>query len=347
MRRCVAQTAATATVNARAVGLRWISDSSPGIRRRRCGRGFMYVRPDGKPLGDGHTLARIRALAIPPAWKRVWICQRADGHVQASGYDARGRKQYRYHADWRQVRDENKFERLTSFARALPRVRAQVARDLAGAPLERRTVLATIVRLLELTAVRIGNTEYARTNKSFGLTTLRDRHARCHTTGVRFRFVGKGGKLHEVDVSDRRVARVVRSSQDLPGQELFQYVDANGVVQRVSSTDVNAYLREVAGEEFSAKDFRTWVGTVLAAQALAARPRWTTQSEAKQALVEVVKQVAGALRNTPAVCRRCYIHPGIVDAFQRGVTIASTRSPSRRGKAAVERAVIRLLSRAS
>jgi len=335
------QADATSAADARAAGLRWTSDSAPGIARRRCGPGFMYVRPDGSVVGDRHTLKRIRALVIPPAWKRVWICERADGHLQASGYDARGRKQYRYHDAWRRIRDENKFERLATFARALPRLRARVTRDLAREPLERATVLATIVRLLETTGIRIGNSEYARTNKSFGLTTLRDRHVECGTSRVCLRFAGKGGKLHEVDVNDRRVARVVRSCQELPGQELFQYVDADGAVQRVDSSDVNEYLREVTGEDFSAKDFRTWSATVLAAQALAARPPCDTDPETRQAIVETVKQVAGALRNTPAVCRRCYIHPAVIVAFENGVTIASS---GRSGKSAVERAVIRLLS---
>src|SRR5262245_7300060 len=335
------QADASSAADARAAGLRWTSDSAPGIARRRCGPGFMYVRPDGSVIGDRHTLKRIRALVIPPAWKRVWICERADGHLQASGYDARGRKQYRYHDDWRRVRDDNKFERLATFARALPRLRARVGRDLARDPLERTTVLATIVRLLDTTGVRIGNAEYARTNKSFGLTTLHDRHVSCGTKRVRFRFVGKGGKLHEVDVDDRRAARVIRSCQELPGQELFQYVDADGVVQRVDSSDVNEYLREVTGEDFSAKDFRTWSATVLAAQTLAVRPRCDTATETRQAIVEMVKQVAGALRNTPAVCRRCYIHPAVIAAFEGGVTIASS---GRGGKSAVERAVIRLLS---
>jgi DNA topoisomerase I len=337
------QADATSAADARAAGLRWTTDSTPGIARRRCGPGFMYVRPDGSAIGDKHTLGRIRSLVIPPAWKRVWICERADGHLQASGYDDRGRKQYRYHDEWRRIRDENKFGRLATFARALPRLRARVTRDIAQSPLQRTTVLATIVRLLDTTGIRIGNAEYARTNKSFGLTTLHDRHVTCGTTRIRFRFVGKGGKLHEVDVTDRRVARVVRSCQDLPGQELFQYVDSDGAVQRVDSSDVNDYLREVTGEDFSAKDFRTWSATVLAAQVLAARPPCDTPSETKQAIVETVKEVARELRNTPAVCRRSYIHPGVIAAFQGGVTIAAAAA-GRGRKGVVERAVIRLLS---
>src|SRR5262245_5070325 len=300
------QADATCAADARAAGLRWTTDSTPGIARRRCRPGFMYVRRDGSVTGDRHTLRRIRSLVIPPAWKRVWICERADGHLQASGYDDRGRKQYRYHDDWRRIRDENKFERLTMFARALPRLRARVTRDLASDPLQRTTVVATIVQLRDSTVIRIGNTEYARTNKSFGLTTLHDRHVRCGTARVRLRFAGKGAKLHEGYVDDRRVVRVIRSCQDLPAQELFQYVDPDGAVQRVDSSDVNDYLRGVTGEDFSAKDFRTWSATVQAAQALAARPPCGTQSETRQAIVEAVKHVAGALRNTPAVCRRCY-----------------------------------------
>src|SRR5262249_14061547 len=246
-------------------GLRWVTDETPGIKRLPSGKGFRYVRADGSPA-DPHTVARIRALAIPPAWARVWICERADGHIQATGYDARGRKQYRYHEAGRRQRDDNKFGRLLGFARELPALRARVRADMARPDLDRRKVLATIVRLLETTSIRIGNHEYTRHNGSFGLTTLRNRHATIRPSGFRLRFRGKGGKMHDVDVADRRLARVVRSCQELPGQELFQYVDPEGSVRRVGSGDVNEYLREVTGADVSAKDFRTWAATVRAAE---------------------------------------------------------------------------------
>ena len=332
-----------AMADARAAGLRWVTDTAPGIRRRGCGRGFVYLRPDDSRVGDAHTLARIRALAIPPAWRRVWICDRADGHIQASGFDARGRKQYRYHADWRRTRDGNKFERLRLFARRLPRLRTRIAKDLALPGLQRDRVLAAIVRLLETTCIRVGNDEYARNNKSFGLTTLRDRHLTVQPSGFRLRFQGKGGKLHEVDVADRRLRSVVRACQELPGQELFQYVDDDGAVHRVGSADVNAYLRDVTGQEFSAKDFRTWAGTVLVARALATQGTPETPEEAKRSIVESVKAVARELRNTPAVCRRCYIHPQVLDAFERGITLAAGNGRGPASRRQVELAVLRML----
>ncbi len=335
--------------DARSAGLRWVTDSTPGIRRFRCGTGFRYVRADGRPLGDRHTLARIRALAIPPAWIRVWICERADGHIQATGYDARQRKQYRYHAEWRQARDENKYDRLKDFAQRLPVLRARVGRDLKRAELDRQKVLATIVRLLETTSVRVGNQEYTRTNGSFGLTTLRDRHCTMRPGGFRLRFRGKGGRVHEVDVADRRLARIVRSCQELPGQELFQYLDADGTVRGVTSEDVNAYLREVTGGDFTAKDFRTWAGTILAARYLSTRPAPPDRTDARRAIVETVAAVARQLRNTPAVCRRCYIHPIVLEAFERGRDLPDGAPTGRRAVPrlrGIERAVFRLLDTA-
>ena len=300
--------------SARAVGLRYVNDRGPGLRRRRAGRGFLYVGPGGR-VRDRDTLARIRRLAIPPAWVDVWICPIANGHLQATGRDARGRKQYRYHARWRVVRDEAKYGRLILFARALPRARARVERDLALPGLQREKVLATIVRLLETTMVRVGNEEYVRANGSYGLTTLRNRHVQVDGSTLRFRFRGKSGKAHEVAVADRRVARIVRRCQELPGYELFEWLDQDGQIRSVESGDVNAYLREIVDEDFTAKDFRTWAASVLAARALAACPRCRSAREAKRLLVSAVGDVAAQLGNTAAVCRKSYIHPAILEAW--------------------------------
>lgn len=335
---------------AREAGLRWVSDAAPGITRVRRGRGFVYRRADGRLVGDRHVLARIRGIVIPPAWTRVWICERADGHVQASGYDARGRKQYRYHPDWRRVRDAEKYERLVDFATRLPALRRRVARDLAREGLPREKVLATVLRLLELTMIRVGNDEYARTNGSYGLTTLRTRHVAVSAATLRFRFRGKSGITHEVDVTDRRLARIVRRCQDLPGQELFQWVDADGAPHVIDSSDVNAYLRDVVGEEFSAKDFRTWAGTVEAARVLAGvLPVPETAAGRKRQVVETVKAVAQALGNTPAVCRRCYVHPAVLDAYEGGRTLADVcRGPvASLRRAGLERAVVAMLRQAA
>jgi DNA topoisomerase-1 len=330
---------------ARAAGLRYVSDADPGIARRRAGGGFVYVDPDGRRIGDRHVLARIRALVIPPAWRDVWICSRADGHIQAVGRDARGRKQYRYHADWRQVRDATKYERLVPFARRLPAIRRRVAADLRRQGLPREKVLALVVRLLETTSIRVGNEEYARQNGSFGLTTLRGRHASISQRRVRFRFRGKSGKMHDVDVEDRRLARLVRTLQELPGQDLFQYVGDDGELRPIGSADVNDYLREVGGESFTAKDFRTWSGTVAAARLLADAPPPESETAAKRALVDVVKQVAAQLGNTAAVCRKSYIHPLVIDGFQVGTTLTSVGSPAAtRGLTPDERAVLALLA---
>jgi DNA topoisomerase I len=306
-----------AAVVARAAGLRYVNDDEPGITRRRHGRGFAYRAPDGQAIRDRAALRRFRSLAIPPAWTEVWICPDARGHIQATGRDARGRKQYRYHALWREVRDEAKYERTIAFAEALPRLRRRVEDDLALRGLPRQKVLAAIVRLLEATLLRVGNEEYARENKSFGLTTLRDRHADVNGSHFKFSFRGKGGKRHEVGLRDRRLARIVRQCQDLPGQRLFQYLDEEGVPQAVSSDDVNEYLREAMGDSFSAKDFRTWAGTVLAAQALQALRENPPQAP-RSSLVRAIEDVARRLGNTPAVCRRCYIHPAVIDAHLDG-----------------------------
>jgi len=332
---------------ARAASLRWVSDDAPGIERLRRGRGFVYGRPNGSLVGDRHTLARIRALVIPPAWKRVWICERPDGHLQASGYDARGRKQYRYHDGWRRVRDENKYGRLSAFGRRLPAIRRRIAADLARHGLPREKVIAALVRLLDTTNMRVGNEEYARANGSYGLTTLRGRHATVTADGVRFRFRGKSGVVHEVGLADRRVARIVRRCQELPGQELFAYLGEDGDVGYVGSSDVNDYLRAVAGTELSAKDFRTWAGTLLAARALAAMPMPASPRLRKRAIVTAVKHVAAELGNTAAVCRRSYIHPAVFAAFENGRTLATLTSRdtfARLRRAGLERALLRLLA---
>ena len=306
---------------ARFAGLRYVSDTTPGIRRRRAGRGFHYTGPDGATIRDRETLKRIRALAIPPAWTDVWICPLPNGHIQASGRDARGRKQYRYHARWREVRDETKYSRTIAFARALPKLRERVEQDLARRGLPREKVLATIVKLLETTFIRVGNEEYARANRSYGLTTMRDRHARIDGTQVKFRFRGKSGKEYQVGVRDRRVAAVVKRSQELPGQHLFQYVDEDGVRRTIDSDDVNEYIREATGEDFTAKDFRTWAGTLLAATALKAAESVDSQAAAKRVVVKAIEGVARKLGNTPAVCRRCYVHPAIIESYMDGTMI--------------------------
>jgi len=303
---------------ARAAGLRYVSDAAPGIVRRRRGKAFHYRDAEGGPVRDRRTLGRIRALAIPPAWREVWICSADDGHLQATGRDARHRKQYRYHRRWRAVRDETKYGRLIPFAAAQPRIRRRVARDLARPGLPREKVLATVVRLLETTRARIGNEEYARENESFGLTTLRERQVRVRGSRLRFRFRGKSGVEHAIELDDRRLAGIVRRMQDLPGEELFRYVDDDRETRRIESADVNAYLKEISGEDFSSKDFRTWAGTVLAARALHALGPCSTQADGKRNIAQAIAAVAGALGNTTAVCRKCYIHPEILESYLEG-----------------------------
>ena len=298
-------------------GLRHSSDDRPGITRRRAGRGFTYRDADGHRVRDPETLARIKRIAIPPAWTDVWICPAPNGHLQATGRDARGRKQYRYHARYRARRDTAKFERLIAFARALPAIREQVDRDLARPGLPREEVLAAVVRLLELTLIRVGNDEYARLNRSFGLTTLQDRHAVVDGSAIRFRFRGKSGKQQEVGLRDRRLATVVRRCRDLPGRELFQYVDADGEPRDVASDDVNEYLGAIA-PGFTAKDFRTWAGTVLAYRALRALGKGATDREKQRNVAEAVQAAADNLGNTAAVARQAYVHPAVVDAYLDG-----------------------------
>jgi DNA topoisomerase-1 len=277
--------------------------------------GFRYYRPDGRLLKSPADLKRIRALAIPPAWKDVWICPDPRGHLQATGRDARGRKQYRYHPDWRAHRETDKFDRLEAFASVLPEVRTRTAGDLAKSGLPREKVLATVVQLLERSLIRVGNDEYAKSNKSFGLTTLRDQHVEVKGSTLRFEFRGKSGKRHSVDVNDRRLARIVKQCRDLPGQELFQYLDENGRRQDVNSADVNTYLREITGTDFTAKDFRTWFGTVLAARALREFRCAESMAASKRNVLRAIEAVAGVLGNTPAVCRKSYIHPAILECY--------------------------------
>src|SRR6184192_2261365 len=307
-----------AVAAAEEAGLQYVSDEKPGYRRRLNGKDFKYLDTEGKRIRDEQRVLRIKRLAIPPAWTDVWICPSPTGHIQATGRDARQRKQYRYHERWREIRDENKFGRLADFAKALPQIRKRVDHDLKLRGLPREKVLATVVRLLERTFIRIGNEEYARENKSFGLTTIKNRHVKVKGDLLRFRFRGKSGRQHEVAITDGRIAKIVSKCQDLPGQDLFQYVSDDGEVRNVTSQDVNDYLREITNENFSAKDFRTWAGTVLAAIALTAQSEFETKKQAKANVKTAICAVAELLRNTPAICRKCYVHPAIVKAYLSG-----------------------------
>jgi DNA topoisomerase-1 len=307
---------------ARAAGLRYTTDTRPGIRRVRSGNGFSYRDPDGRTIRDAKVRRRIAKLAIPPAWTDVWISPWANGHLQATGRDARGRKQYRYHADWASRRGADKFERMLEFAKALPRIRRRVDEDLRRSGLPREKVLAAVVRLLELTLIRVGNDEYARLNRSFGLTTLRDHHARVEGATIRFRFRSKSGVMQETGLRDRRLATIVRRCQELPGQELFQYVDDDGEVQDVTSDDVNEYLRAASGGDFTAKDVRTWAGTVLAYRALRALEPVEREPAARRNLVEAIRSAAEGLGNTPAVARGSYVDPTVMEAYLEGAVEA-------------------------
>jgi DNA topoisomerase I len=306
--------------------LTYVNDADPGISRTMRGTRAVYRDAGGKMVRDAATLARIKALVIPPAWTRVWICPRADGHIQATGRDARGRKQYRYHPRWQQVRDAAKYGRLLAFGRALPAIRRQVMKDLQAPPLSRTRVLATVLRLLETTLIRVGNEEYARTNQSFGLTTLRDKHVTVSQNTLRFRFRAKSGVWQEIELQDGRLARTVKKCQDLPGQVLFQYLDGDGQRQRVTSEDVNGYLREITGEAFTAKDFRTWAGTVLAAAALEELDQVDTTTARKKNVAQAIERVAKQLGNTRAVCRRCYVHPAVLEHYLDGATLDVLRA---------------------
>jgi DNA topoisomerase-1 len=304
---------------AKAAGLHYLSDTGPCIRRIRCGaKKFRYVGPDNKPIRDPDELRRVRSLGIPPAWTDVWICPDADGHIQATGRDVKGRKQYRYHARWRELRDETKYNKMLEFGAALPLIRERTDKDLALPGLPREKVLAAVVRLLEGTLIRVGNEEYARTNGSFGLTTMRDWHVDIEGSRLRFHFRGKSGKDHNVDLRDRRLAKIVKKCQDIPGHELFQFIGDDGHRHTIGSADVNDYLRSITGKDFTAKDFRTWAGTVLASLALQAFEGFDSQTQAKKNVVQAIKSVSERLGNTPAICRKCYIHPAVLDSYMDG-----------------------------
>jgi DNA topoisomerase-1 len=311
-------------VAAEEAGLHYVSDEKPGITRSKAGRGFAYYR-NGALIKDDKTLTRIRALAIPPAWRDVWICPDARGHIQATGRDDKGRKQYRYHPRWAAVRDENKYGRMIEFAQALPTLRERIEADMGKRGLSREKVLATIVHLLETTLIRIGNEDYARSNGSYGLTTLRNKHVAIDGPQLKFNFKGKSGKDWKLSIRNRRVAKVVKACQDLPGQHLFQYVDESGTPQVVTSSDVNDYLRDVTGRDFTAKDFRTWAGTVLAAIELAEMEGFSSASHAKRNITTAIKRVAERLGNTPTICRKCYVHPHVMEAYMCGVTLKGAR----------------------
>ena len=337
--------------SAQAAGLRYVSDTQPGIRRKKSGKGFSYLGTDGKTIRDSRELARIRSLAIPPAYTDVWICPSPNGHIQATGRDARGRKQYRYHAKWREVRDETKYGRMLAFSEALPGIRKRVERDLGRAGLPREKVIATVVRLLESTCIRVGNDEYAKANRSYGLTTLQDRHVEISGSKLRFEFRGKSGKTHTVSLNDRRLARIVRRCQALPGEDLFQYVDDEGVRQTIGSGDVNDYIREISGQEFTAKDFRTWAGTLLAVAALTEVGEWSTQRQAKSNVIRAVDRVAEQLNNTRAVCRKYYVHPAVFDAYLAGTMLEALQNGTKHSLKSdlnsEEASVVRLLQHVS
>jgi DNA topoisomerase-1 len=340
-----------AIASARAAGLRYTSDRKPGIRRTRHGKTFRYHGPDRRRITSVEELRRIGALVIPPAWEDVWICPDPLGHLQATGRDARGRKQYRYHPKWRVVRDETKYDRMTGFAQALPRIRQRADRDTRRGRLTREKVLAAVVQLLEKTLIRVGNDEYAKQNNSFGLTTLRDAHVKVKGTRVEFAFRGKSGVQHAIDFDDRRLARIVKACRDIPGYDLFQYYDEEGERQAVGSADVNAYLKEISGEDYTSKDFRTWAGTVHAAEFLRGCGPCRSQAEGKRNIVRAVESVASRLGNTKAVSRKCYIHPTIFDAYVDGLMTKmrmvrrANRSPYALSES--EAAVLALLQRTS
>ena len=304
--------------SAKAAGLRYVHDADPGIRRLRSGTGFRYLGVDGKTIRDREILARIKSLVIPPAWTDVWICPHPLGHLQATGLDSRGRKQYRYHPLWRQVRDEAKYDRLAEFGRALSRIRRHVDRDLRIVGLAREKLLATIVRLLEKTLIRVGNDEYVEENSSFGLTTLRSRHVKVSGAKIHFEFRGKSGVKHAIDLEDKGLARILKRCQDLPGQELFQYVDEQGTRHGIGSEHVNDYLQAITGQDFTAKDFRTWAGTVLALQELVSLQEYESKTQAKKNVITAIESVAKRLGNTKTICRKCYVHPGVINAYLDG-----------------------------
>lgn len=298
--------------------LRYVTDSQPGFSRKRHGAKFRYLDIDGKPLKDATHLARIKSLAIPPAWEEVWICKHAHGHLQATGKDSKGRKQYRYHKQWREVRDEMKYEHLADFGLHLPRIRKEINKELAKPGISRTKVLATIVYLLENTMIRIGNDAYVKQNKSFGLTTLRNRHVNIIGSEIKFQFRGKSGIEHQIRLKDSRLARIIKRIKDLPGQELFQYLDSDGVRHAVDSSEVNEYLKEITGKDYTAKDFRTWSGTLHTTLELLTLQPFTTAAEAKNNISQAIEAAARKLGNTPTVCRKCYVHPLIIEYYLAG-----------------------------
>lgn len=302
-------------------GLTYVHVDRPGLTRHRAGKGFFYRNTRGERITDTRTLKRIKGLAIPPAWEDVWICPNPNGHIQATGRDGRGRKQYRYHEKWREVREETKYEHMIAFGQALPGIRERVDADLRKHGLPKDKVLAAVVHLLETTLIRVGNDQYARENKSYGLTTMRDRHVDIEGSTISFNFNGKAGVEHEIDLQDRRLANIVKKCQELPGQDLFQYLDENGDRQTITSADVNAYLKEITGENYTAKDFRTWAGTRLAAEALSGFEDVDSESSAKKNVVEAIESVAKKLGNTPTICRKSYVHPAVIDAYFDGDTV--------------------------
>ena len=339
---------------AKASQLRYVLDDSPGITRKRTGKGFLYIDAQGRALRQTKHLRRIKSLAIPPAWEHVWISPWPNSHLQATGRDARGRKQHRYHPRWREVRDQTKFDRMSAFGRALPDLRRRLNRDLARPGLPREKVLATVVRLLEATLIRIGNEEYARHNRSYGLTTMRSKHVKVKGAKIQFEFRGKGGKAFNLDLNDHRLARIVNHCQDLPGQELFQYVDQEGRHRTINSSDVNDYLRQITGDEFTAKDFRTWAGTVLAAKALQEIKQVDSKAHTRRNLIKAIETVAKKLGNTRSVCRNCYIHPAVIDCYLDGSLInISTEGRDQKTRALLpklnsdELAVLAILERQS
>lgn len=315
---------------AESAGLRYVSDARPGIRRKKAGAGFGYTRADGSKVTERDVLKRIKALAIPPAWTEVWICPFADGHIQATGRDAKGRKQYRYHARFREVRESTKYEHVVGFADALPAIREKVREHMSLRGLPRKKVLATVVHLLETTLIRVGNDEYAEHNNSYGLTTLKNRHVAVDGNEVRFRFTGKSGKQWSLRVKDRRIAKIIKDCQDLPGQELLQYVDEAGNCQDVTSSDVNDYLREITGKDITAKDFRTWAGTVLATMALHELESFDSAAQAKRNLRAAIEKVAGKLGNTPTICRKCYVHPEVLNSYMDGKLVLELKAKAER-----------------
>lgn len=348
--KCLAEIAMNPRKGVRRIGLRYVTDAMPGIRRYRRGKSFFYRTPTGRVLANPHELRRIQSLVIPPAWEDVWICPLPNGHLQATGRDARGRKQYRYHPQWALIRNETKFYRLALFGHTLPRIRRQAEAHLRQPHLSYERVMAAVVRLLEQTAIRVGNAEYAADNGSFGLTTMRGRHVAVKGSTIRFQFVGKHGKLHDCEIDDPHLARIVRHCQDLPGYELFKYVDECGDVRDVDSSDVNEYIKLISGQDFTAKDFRTWAGTVEAALTFRRIGAPPNKTQCKKNVVEVVKSVAQCLSNRFATCKKYYVHPAIIEAYEKGILLEEVNRPalvggrsSRNGLSSIEKSVLRIL----